>query len=217
MKILLKNILGYGISARDGHLGFIHDFLFDDSNWEIKYVVVNTSNFLFENLVLISPEYIRSVDYSQKQVFFDLNKSDIKKSPDADSKKTVSRQYQDYFEKKYSSAYYWYGFDIWAFPPVLSDYGKAYESVKAPMEAEKDPELAHLRSVREVIGYHIVNDYESGKIKNITADEKCWAVLDFVVEAGSFLHHHNEEIEVEMIDKISFEERAVYFKIHSLA
>ena len=39
-------INGYAIVASDGRLGTISDFLFDDANWLIRRLVVDTGNWL---------------------------------------------------------------------------------------------------------------------------------------------------------------------------
>ena len=36
----LSGIIGYRIGAMDGVIGKVHDFLVDDPNWTVRYVVV---------------------------------------------------------------------------------------------------------------------------------------------------------------------------------
>lgn len=42
MQHRLRSMLGYAIRATDGDLGKVNDFYFDDANWIIRYMVVET-------------------------------------------------------------------------------------------------------------------------------------------------------------------------------
>ncbi len=37
---------GYAIAASDGRLGTVSDFLFDDASWLVRWLVVDTGNWL---------------------------------------------------------------------------------------------------------------------------------------------------------------------------
>ncbi|MEJ0097692.1 MAG: PRC-barrel domain-containing protein [Bauldia sp.] len=41
-----STIHGYAIAASDGSIGTVSDFLFDDSSWRIRWLVVDTGNWL---------------------------------------------------------------------------------------------------------------------------------------------------------------------------
>jgi hypothetical protein len=48
-------VRGYSIRATDGEIGSVHDFLFDDEHWTVRYLVADTGDWLSGRLVLISP------------------------------------------------------------------------------------------------------------------------------------------------------------------
>jgi hypothetical protein len=50
-----KEVAGYRIGAADGEVGHVEDFVVDDEEWAIRYVGVDTSNWLPGKKVLISP------------------------------------------------------------------------------------------------------------------------------------------------------------------
>ncbi len=55
---MLRNVnqtVGFTIRATDGEIGKVAEFYFDDLSWTVRYLVVNTGNWLAERLVLISP------------------------------------------------------------------------------------------------------------------------------------------------------------------
>ena len=55
MLINAHNLKGAAIIARDGAIGAIDDFYFDDEKWTVRYLVVDTGAWLFRRDVLISP------------------------------------------------------------------------------------------------------------------------------------------------------------------
>ena len=42
----LNLILGFHVHATDGDIGHVDDFLLEESSWQIRYLVVDTSNWL---------------------------------------------------------------------------------------------------------------------------------------------------------------------------
>ena len=60
--------LGRGDHARDGEIGKVHSFLFDDDNWTIRYLVVDTGRWLPGRKVLIAPTALGRPDW-QGRVF----------------------------------------------------------------------------------------------------------------------------------------------------
>jgi hypothetical protein len=51
----VKDLRGYAIRATDGVIGRVDDFYFDDDDWGIRYLVVDTGSWLSGRKVLISP------------------------------------------------------------------------------------------------------------------------------------------------------------------
>jgi len=51
----IKQLYGDELRATDGEIGKITDFYFEDQNWAVRYVVVDTGTWLSGRLVLISP------------------------------------------------------------------------------------------------------------------------------------------------------------------
>jgi hypothetical protein len=62
---MLRNasaINGYTVAANDGPLGTVNDFLFDDSTWLIRWLVVDTGNWLSGRKVLLPPSVLGHLD-----------------------------------------------------------------------------------------------------------------------------------------------------------
>src|SRR5664279_6193650 len=88
----IKSLIGYDMGAKDGEIGTVKQFYFDDKTWSIRYLVLRTGGWLFGREVLISPDAV--VKNSLKQGTFPVNllKEQIRTSPDIDTAKPVSRQ-----------------------------------------------------------------------------------------------------------------------------
>ena len=61
------------------------DFIVDDENWTLPYMVVETGNWLPGKKLLISPQRITSVNWFDASVYLDRMQDSIKNSPDLDS------------------------------------------------------------------------------------------------------------------------------------
>ena len=77
----LSRIRGFHLHGPDGDLGHIDDFLIDEVTWQVRYLVVDTSNWIGGKLVAISPAEIRGIDWSDRVIRIDLSHDQIKHAP----------------------------------------------------------------------------------------------------------------------------------------
>jgi hypothetical protein len=97
----VKEVEGYHIHATDGEVGHVADFLFEDGDWSIHYLVVDTQDWWPGKKVLISPRSIRSVDWSSRTVHLDVDRRKVKDSPAYDGSEAVDRAYEYAFHGYY--------------------------------------------------------------------------------------------------------------------
>ncbi len=99
----MKEVIGYGIRATDGEIGHAEDFMVDDEEWAIRYVAVDTRDWLpGGKKVLISPQWISRVSLPQKNVFVDLVRDEIESAPEWDPEAPVDREYETRLHEHYS-------------------------------------------------------------------------------------------------------------------
>jgi hypothetical protein len=89
-----RDLFGYGLHARDGALGRVHDLYFDDRRWIVRYVVVDLHRWRPGRRVLISPVCVRHVDARRRQLDVSLDLDHIRRAPDVDADRPVSRQHE---------------------------------------------------------------------------------------------------------------------------
>jgi hypothetical protein len=97
----------YSIHAIDGEIGHVEDFIIDDDAWKIRYLVVNTSNWLAGKEVLISPEWIERISVFESEVFLGLFREEIKQSPEYSEETLLTRDYEARLYKHYHRPEYW--------------------------------------------------------------------------------------------------------------
>lgn len=85
---------GYEIQALDGEIGHVEDFVIDDETWAIRYLVVATRNWWPGKKVLVSPQWIERVSWSESKVFVNLSREAIKQSPEYSAEALITRDYE---------------------------------------------------------------------------------------------------------------------------
>jgi hypothetical protein len=102
-----KQVSGYHMHARDGAIGHVVDFLVDADHWVIRYLIIDTQNWLPGKKVLIAPEWISRVSWDESEVHVDLSCDDIKKSPSYPVESPLTRDYETQLHRHYSREGYW--------------------------------------------------------------------------------------------------------------
>jgi sporulation protein YlmC with PRC-barrel domain len=100
----IEAVTQYHIHASDGAIGHVEDFLMEDADWSIHYLVVDTKNWWPGKKVLISPRSVRRIEWSHKLVHLDVDRQTVKNSPAYDASITVDRVYEKQFHNYYGAA-----------------------------------------------------------------------------------------------------------------
>lgn len=74
-----SDTIGIKVHGHDGKMGHITDLVFDDENWKIDYLVLKIVKVPAEKYYLISTNHIKSVEWSEKDIYVDLNAVDLDK------------------------------------------------------------------------------------------------------------------------------------------
>jgi hypothetical protein len=74
----IQEVLGYQIEALDGPLGVAEDFLIDDDEWVIRYILVNTKTWKPGRQVLIPPAWVQAIVWSESRIHVSVNREKIK-------------------------------------------------------------------------------------------------------------------------------------------
>lgn len=214
----LKSLIGFTLKETNGEIGKVDEFYFDDNSWIIRYLIVETGNWLFGRKVLISPQAVKTPDWANEVFPVNLTKEQIKNSPDINTEKPVSKQQEDQLY-----AYYPWGRDPYehgagifgAMPSELYNeevpLGTTPVTEKASDQENNDQ---HLRSTEKVTGYSILaTDGDIGKVDDYIIDESSWKIKFFVVDAGSWLNSKKVLLSTQMIKEVNWDESTVIVNI----
>jgi hypothetical protein len=102
-----KGILDYDIQAIDGDIGHVQGLLVDEETWAIRYMVVETGHWWLGHRVLIAPQWIEKVSWSDTAVAVDLTRQAVKESPPYDSAVDLDRRQDICFHEHYGLPSYW--------------------------------------------------------------------------------------------------------------
>jgi hypothetical protein len=97
----VEAVTGYHIHASDGEIGHVEDFLVEDADWSIHYLVIDTKNWWPGKKVLISPRSVQEIDWTERLVSLDVERQRVKDSPAYDPSTTVDRAYERHFHDYY--------------------------------------------------------------------------------------------------------------------
>lgn len=89
-----REVTGYDILATDGSIGHAKDLIVDEDGWTIRYLVIDTRNWLPGQKVIISPEWIKKVSWAKRGIYVDLPQDEIKNAPEYDPSQPVNREYE---------------------------------------------------------------------------------------------------------------------------
>jgi sporulation protein YlmC with PRC-barrel domain len=208
----VKDLRGYAIRATDGTIGRVDDFYFDDEDWRIRYLVVDTGSWLSGRKVLISPNAVGKAGWMARRLPVALTRSQVEHSPDFDTRKPVSRQYEAQYYGYYGYPYYWSGAGLWgmgAYPGSLTTQGKVELDLKAH-GAHATPDDSHLRSSNAVTGHYVAaTDGEIGHLEDLLVDDRTWTIRYLVVNTSNWWSGPRVLITPERIRGASWSEARV--------
>jgi hypothetical protein len=100
-------VSGHHIQAVDGEIGHVHDFVIDDETWAIRYLIIDTHNWLPGKKVLLSPQWIERVSWAERKVFINLLRDNVKQSPEYSDELLLTRDYEMGLHRYYDRQGYW--------------------------------------------------------------------------------------------------------------
>lgn len=201
---------GYRLSATDGEIGRCRDFLFDDTDWAIRYMVADTGGWLSGRKVLISPAFLERPDWDARRFPVALTRKQIEDSPPLDSDAPVSRRYERTYHDFFATPYYWMGNGLWGNYP--------YPGRVMPPEAEQppehpeaeEPEATRLRSVGEVTGYKVAaKDGDAGRVVDFVVDDDTWALRFAVVDLSLLPFSRKTLVAVDSIETVDWVDQRI--------
>jgi hypothetical protein len=211
----LKQLHGNQLGASDGDIGHIKDFYFDDRTWAVRYVVADTGGWLSSRQVLIAPHAFGGVHPAGKSLRVNLTRKQIEDSPEINTHKPVSRQFEEEYYRYYGWPYYWEGDGLWggmrSFPILELPPNFISPAPPAATGPKAERADARLHSSQAVSGYHFkATDGIAGYVSDFLMDPKTWAIQKLVVKTGHRFSGKEVVVACSSVYRISFEDSTVF-------
>jgi len=208
----MKDLKGFFIGARDGDIGEANDFIFDDKNWTVRYLVADTNRWLPGRKVLISPIVVDQADWEGKRLPVLLTQEQVKNSPDISMNEELSAQDEIKYYNYYGLPYYWAGDDIWGQAMLPQDL--IAEGIDRKIALTNEVNRSHLRSMKNVTGNSIqATDGEIGHVEDFIIDDETWTIRYLIIDTRNWLPGKKVLVAPPWIASVDWKNSNVYVNL----
>jgi uncharacterized protein YrrD len=211
----MKDLVGYPIDAEDGKIGRVDDFLLDDEELAVRYMVADTGGWLSSDLVLISPRHLKEPDLGKirNHLPVGLTREQVESCPPLALATPISRQYELRYARHYGLLPYWRGGYLWGSHgnPAISPLA----TPQPPEEPEPQPttqefEPTHLRSFSELRLFGIsAKDGDIGTVDDFIVECHSWQLRFLVVDTNKWLPGGKVLVSVDWLSRFNWSEGCV--------
>lgn len=199
------------VHAVDGDVGPVEDLLFDDRDWVIRYLLVETGGWLVERNVLISPYSIKQPARRGPVIEVALTRRLIRSSPALDIGVPVAPEQEREFLRHYHYPAYWDGGGLWALGTVPFPSLAPLPTVDRGAAAGY-PAGMQLRSAGHTEGFEVLGvDQALGEVHDLVFDDESWQIRYLVVDTRGWWAGGREAlIGLRWVDRIDWDHQQVH-------
>ena len=206
-----KELIGYKLAAFDGNIGHVKDLYFNDKNWTIRYLVVDTGPWLKGRPVLLSPHSIGILD-RDSVLHVKLTRDQIEKNPPVESDLPIFREYEETHRA-------YYGMPAYREGKLVCGSGDFPVSGSAPKEETCNKEHAqcdnvNLSSMKTTKGYAIeATDGVMGSVKDFMVNDETWVIDALIIEAGHWYSSKEVMIPTRQVERVCHKDSKVFVSL----
>lgn len=198
MRRSARELFGYSLSARDGEIGRLHDFLFNDANWRVRHVVADIGSWLSDKLVLLPPSAFQEPYREEKTVAVRLSREHVQRAPHLADDPPVSRRLGEFWPRMSAVK-------------LAAGLGVHPELMEKAARRPRDP---HLRSTREVTGYDIqAIDGRIGHVEDFIVDTETWIIRYVVVDTRNWWAGKKVLVAPDWMSEVDWPGRTVHVEL----
>jgi hypothetical protein len=214
----VKQFHGFRLETLDGNAGSVKETLFDEEAWVIRYLVLETGDWLDNNEILIAPMPLVRLDWDKRTVYADFTSAQLRANPGIGVTQPILHTNEAEFLDHYGYTHYWTG--LRSVPPAAASDTTADAVPQAPADAsasERDAaerDLAQvassLHSSAETIGCAIrTSDGTDGQVEDLQFDDASWDIAFFVIDPHDWSPERSVLVSPSHIERINWEEGQV--------
>jgi hypothetical protein len=102
-----NEVCEYTMVAKDTKMGKVHGLFVETSTWTVRYLIVDTGEWLMGKLILLSPQAVEQIDWLSQSVKANVTSEFIRHSPAYDETAELSRDYEAFLHDYYGWPLYW--------------------------------------------------------------------------------------------------------------
>jgi hypothetical protein len=183
--VSIDHLIGFSVQASDGAIGHVDDFYFHETDWAIRYVVVDLGRWLPGRKVLLAPGALSPPRWERRTLPVDCTRRQIETSPPIDTDKPVTRQHEIALGRHFGWELYWMA------EALLGATDRAAAALNPIPENENlggKPFDAQLYSVRGTRGFHVqALDGAVGHLSDYLLIDSPWRIVYLMVDTGVVL------------------------------
>jgi uncharacterized protein YrrD len=107
----MGEVEGYRVRSLDGEIGQVADLVVDDEGWAIRYVVIDTRNWLPGKKVLVPARWVTGVSRADAEadaeVRVDVDSIEVKEAPALKPDAPIDQEYEEKLHRHYGRPPYW--------------------------------------------------------------------------------------------------------------
>ncbi|HEX8949328.1 MAG TPA: PRC-barrel domain-containing protein [Dissulfurispiraceae bacterium] len=210
----LQSVAGYAVIAKDGEVGAVEEFLFDDREWAIRFIVVRTGDWLPGKKVLLPPSVLEEPDWELPKLHITIERAQLARGPILGAHEPASRMFQIDLYKHFGWAPFWLEEEYFNVPLHPSEVSSG---LSRDQEKADDP---HLLSTADTIEYRVeALNGDVGHPEDFVMDEDDWIIYYFAVALDRSENVPEEEtaksvlIATEWVQKTAKEAGRVYLEL----
>jgi uncharacterized protein YrrD len=224
MLLRAHDIIGRKIDGADAEVGKVKDIFFDETTWDVRYLVVDTGGWLESRELLLAPVSLRGFELPGRHVTTHLTRQQVEDSPPVVSDMPLSRAYEERLHAHYGWSPYWTLPMTGAVPglytyPPMGEVGAAPgapgsdtlpKEVEDALQKRIDDADRQLRSFKDVKGSRIeATDGEIGHVSDALLDPSSWRLTHFIVDTRSWLPGRQVVVDRGVVRAIRWEDSHV--------
>jgi hypothetical protein len=182
---------GYPIQATDGTLGTVADLLYDESDWAIRWLVVDTGEWLSGRRVLLPVAVLGQPDPQSFHLPVNLTMRQVEESPDVDDSeppsKGIGTRIREHYEILRGEDHFLWGGDDGHPPDVIPPDQPPQSATASPAELQGARRDVIVRGISEIAGDLIeATDGDIGHAEDFLVDTALWQVRYLIVHTSSW-------------------------------
>jgi uncharacterized protein YrrD len=185
-----EELYGFALQGRDGTIGRIQDFYFDEQSWQVRYLLVKTADWPIQRQVFVAPVVLESCFWDKRAYSALLTREQVDNSPAIQLGSPLSCT-------QFTKLDQYYGWTACA--PIKTTL------------LDLKPRYPLLHSTRQLLGYTVeVSGAEIGPVEDILIEDRDWTIRYLTVTTGEWSRGQRRLVRREWIESVSRSERKVY-------